>query len=88
MVRFPGSRRAFIDSAIAMMNKYGFDGIDIDWEYPAAEDRGGAARDTANLVTFLSELRDALGSRFGLTCTLPSSYWYLKGFDIVGMAEY
>ncbi|KAH1509663.1 hypothetical protein KXX06_007072 [Aspergillus fumigatus] len=71
-----------------MMNKYGFDGIDIDWEYPAAEDRGGAARDTANLVTFLSELRDALGSRFGLTCTLPSSYWYLKGFDIVGMAEY
>ncbi|KAM0106913.1 hypothetical protein ACP6JB_007494 [Aspergillus fumigatus] len=70
------------------MNKYGFDGIDIDWEYPAAEDRGGAARDTANLVTFLSELRDALGSRFGLTCTLPSSYWYLKGFDIVGMAEY
>ncbi|KAH3510830.1 hypothetical protein KXW24_001888 [Aspergillus fumigatus] len=88
MVRFPGSRRAFIDSAIAMMNKYGFDGIDIDWEYPAAEDRGGAARDTANLVTFLSELRDALGSRFGLTCTLPSSCWYLKGFDIVGMAEY
>ncbi|KAL5365893.1 bacteriodes thetaiotaomicron symbiotic chitinase [Aspergillus floccosus] len=88
MVRFPGTRKSFIDSAIAMMKEYGFDGIDIDWEYPAAGDRGGAARDTANLVTFLSELRAAVGTDFGLTCTLPSSYWYLKGFDIVGMAGY
>ncbi|KAH1988861.1 hypothetical protein KXV97_002831, partial [Aspergillus fumigatus] len=82
MVRFPGTRKTFIDSAISMMTEYGFDGIDIDWEYPAADDRGGAARDTANLVTFLSELRAAVGTKFGVTCTLPSSYWYLKGFDI------
>ncbi|RAL14681.1 bacteriodes thetaiotaomicron symbiotic chitinase [Aspergillus homomorphus CBS 101889] len=88
MVRFPGGRKAFIDSAIAMMSEYGFDGIDIDWEYPAAEDRGGAARDTGNLVTFLSELKTAVGSDYGVTCTLPSSYWYLKGFDLAGMAKY
>ncbi|KAF4251149.1 hypothetical protein CNMCM8057_006996 [Aspergillus fumigatus] len=88
MVRFPGTRKTFIDSAISMMTEYGFDGIDIDWEYPAADDRGGAARDTANLVTFLSELRAAVGTKFGVTCTLPSSYWYLKGFDIAGMAKY
>ncbi|KAL5337119.1 hypothetical protein BJX70DRAFT_399926 [Aspergillus crustosus] len=88
MVRFPGTRKAFINSALAMMTDYGFDGIDIDWEYPAADDRGGAARDTANLVTFLSELRSALGADYGISCTLPSSYWYLKGFDIAGMADY
>lgn len=74
MVQFPGARKAFIDSALSMMSEYGFDGIDIDWEYPAAEDRGGASTDTDDYVTFLSELRDALGTKYGLTCTIPSSY--------------
>ena len=60
MVQFPGARKAFIDSALSMVAEYGFDGIDIDWEYPAAEDRGGASTDTDDYVTFLSELRDAL----------------------------
>ncbi|EAW14096.1 bacteriodes thetaiotaomicron symbiotic chitinase [Aspergillus clavatus NRRL 1] len=88
MVKFPGTRQSFITSAIAMMKQYGFDGIDIDWEYPAAEDRGGVEGDTANLVKFLAEMRDAIGNDFGLTATLPSSYWYMKGFDIVSMAKY
>lgn len=67
-------RQAFIQSAISLMNTYAFDGIDIDWEYPAAGDRGGVAADTANFVQFLPESRAACGRKFGITVTLPSSY--------------
>lgn len=40
MARFPGMRKAFIQTTLEVMDIYGFDDIDIDWEYPAAEDRG------------------------------------------------
>ena len=75
MVSSAENRRTFIDSAIQFMKTYAFDGIDIDWEYPAASDRGGTAADTANFVEFLKELRAACGKQFGITATLPSSYW-------------
>lgn len=88
MVSSSSSRTTFIDSAISFMATYSFDGIDVDWEYPAALDRDGVVADTANYVTFLKELKAACGTKYGVTVTLPSSYWYLQGFDVVGMAEY
>jgi chitinase len=43
------------------MQTYHFDGVDIDWANPAADDRGGSKADTINFVTLLQELRGALG---------------------------
>ncbi|GAD92334.1 succinate-semialdehyde dehydrogenase, putative [Paecilomyces variotii No. 5] len=87
MVASKSTRTAFINSASAFMNKYGFDGIDIDWEYPSATDRGGASADTANFVTLVKEMRTALKNK-GITITVPASAYYLKGFDLKAMEPY
>ncbi|GIJ91962.1 hypothetical protein Asppvi_010937 [Aspergillus pseudoviridinutans] len=69
----------------------GFGGVDIDWEYPAAPDRRGNPEDTENYVLLLKTMRetfDASGSTYGLTFTAPSSYWYLRWFDLPNMIKY
>ncbi|OKL55832.1 hypothetical protein UA08_08920 [Talaromyces atroroseus] len=88
MVSSASNRAAFISSLSSFMQTYGFDGVDIDWEYPAASDRGGVPADTANFVSLVKELRGKFGTTKGVTATLPSSFWYLQGFDVVGMADY
>ena len=34
MVNNPSARKTFVDNAILFIEKYGFDGLDLDWEYP------------------------------------------------------
>lgn len=88
MVSTSANRAAFISSLKLFLKTYVFDGVDIDWEYPVADDRGGHEADFVNFVTFLSELRSALGGSYGITTTLPSSYWYLQHFDVTKMQEF
>lgn len=88
MVSTKANRQAFIASLSNFLRTYNFDGVDIDWEYPSADDRGGVKADKANFVTFLQELRSAFGSRYGISLTLPASFWYLQGFDIKAIQHY
>lgn len=60
-------------------------GVDIDWEYPGAPDRGGINADTENYVTLVKEMRASWGSKYGISATLPSSYWYMRWFDLKGL---
>jgi GH18 family chitinase len=72
------------------MSTYDFDGVDIDWEYPAADDRSGRTEDFENFPKFIRNLKQALsstGGRDGLSITLPASYWYLQHFDIKTLAN-
>lgn len=34
------SRQVFIKSVLKSLKRYDFDGLDVDWEYPVANDRG------------------------------------------------
>ena len=65
-----------------------FDGIDIDYEYPTAEDRGGSPEDTENYLQLVKEMRSAFGDEYLITIAAPASYWYLRHFKIGEMSKY
>ena len=35
LVNNPSARRKFVDHVIGFIEKYNFDGLDLDWEYPS-----------------------------------------------------
>ena len=39
----PAKRKIFVDSVVELIMAHDFQGLDMDWEYPAA--RGGAPED-------------------------------------------
>lgn len=75
MVSSPANRQTFITSVITFLRKYEFDGLDIDWEYPA--NRGGSADDKENYSVFLEVCLSCLvftfSQYYGLNNFLPAS---------------
>ncbi|XP_058838184.1 probable chitinase 2 [Topomyia yanbarensis] len=49
------TRNAFADHALRYLVQFGFDGLDLDWEYPTM--RGGLPEDKENFVLLLEALR-------------------------------
>ncbi|XP_077556361.1 chitinase-3-like protein 1 [Haemaphysalis longicornis] len=56
-------RRKFVDGALAFLRQYGFDGLDLDWEYPGHyknnNPTNNATGDKKNFALLLKELRIA-----------------------------
>jgi len=56
------NRKRFSETSIEILKKYGFDGLDIDWEYPCIPGGGISANpaDKSNFTLLLKQLRDDL----------------------------
>lgn len=89
MVSTAANRAAFMSSLLEFMETYGFQGADIDWEYPSEPKRGGRADDATNLVLLMKEMRAAFSPKgYGSSIALAPDYWYLRGFRPFEMQQY
>jgi chitinase len=78
-------RKAFVDSIVHFLDRYDYDGIDIDWEYPGSDGAvPGMARpdDSENYAKLMQELRagmDWLSKKTGKSYRLSSAIPAGKG---------
>ncbi|CAG8092001.1 unnamed protein product [Penicillium salamii] len=90
MVSTKANRQKFIQNLLGFLSEYGYDGVDFDWEYPSADDRGGSSSDRDNFSELFKELRTAIkssGRDYLVTFTSPTSYWYMRHFDIKTLTD-
>ena len=64
------NRKRFAADCLAFLEKYGIDGIDLDWEYPGLSWSGAAcdpATDCDSYVAIVKQLRETLGDKYEIS---------------------
>jgi chitinase len=93
----PESREKFARSAVAFIVEHGFDGVDIDWEYPVGgglESNKVRPEDKRNYTLLLRELRRQLdargvldGRKYYLSIASPAGDDKIRNLEPAGIAE-
>lgn len=90
------SRYLFAQTAVAYMKIHGFDGIDLDWEYPCSSEGGIKSRpeDKENFNLMLKELRRQLdilgendGARYLVTVATGALPYQAHFFDLKTISD-
>ncbi|KAJ1528349.1 hypothetical protein ONE63_006769 [Megalurothrips usitatus] len=80
VVKSHASRKTFIKSALNVMRKHSFDGLDVDWEFPS---------DAWKFMSLLAEFRQAFGDRFLLTAAVAAPQFLVDiSYKVNVMARY
>jgi len=81
-------RAVFIQSAVSLVKAYGFDGFDLDWEYPAQRD--GGANDKSNFAILIKEFRQEF-DKHGLLLTAAvaaAANSVDQSYDVPALSQY
>ncbi|SPN99219.1 probable endochitinase class V precursor [Cephalotrichum gorgonifer] len=88
----PQGRERFAATAVELVKHYGFDGIDIDWEYPAnpseASDYVELLRTCRHALDEYSRSLPGGAHHFELTVACPAGTEHYQKLDIKGMDQY
>lgn len=93
LVNSPSARRRFITQALDFIEKYGFEGLDLDWEYPVCwqvDCNKGPESDKQSFAEFVKELSDEFKPR-GLLLSAavsPSKRVIDAGYDVPVLSKY
>ena len=91
VVRTQATRDAFNFHVANWLRNNDYDGLDINWEYPGAKERGSSPEDKERFSIWVKDLQsmflaEAEGRRMKkliLSAAVPaSSYWVSKGYDV------
>ncbi len=80
-------RTRLAESCLALARGLGFDGIDLDWEYPSGGKWPGRLADPRNHLALLTTMRAQLQAGELLTVAMPASPASLQTFAVAGIAE-
>ncbi len=82
-------RRILAESIVELVHKYGFRGVDLDWEYPGSSAAGIASspEDVTNFPLFVNLLKDRLGKDSQLTLAVGATKECAAGIRYQDMAE-
>ena len=87
LARNPIARTNFARNAVNFMRLHGFNGFDVDWEFPVGE--GGIPEDRQNFILLLRELRLHLNANgFVLSVAVAATqYATTRSYDVAGVSN-
>ena len=83
-------RKAFAKDCLRVVEEFGLDGIDIDWEYPTSDMAGISASpdDTKNFTLLMKELRRVLPAEMQLTMASAANAKYVDFKEAVQYMDF